>query len=108
MKSLTLELSDTDHAAIVRLAQLFKTTPEKFAKFSLLTGLNGWDATNTDFIEMWVEYAGRASIDRALVAGFEECLQGRAPKDACDIDEKGRVTFFEAGSTLVMIETATA
>ena len=108
MKKLTLELSDTDHAAIVRLAQLFKTTPEKLAKYELLTGFNSFDLCESTLIELWVQDNGRASLDPKMVANFEEALQGRAPKDACDIDEKGRVTFFEAGSTLVTLETATA
>lgn len=109
MKTLTLELSDADAASIAAIAKLFKTTPEKFAKYELLSGLNGWESSESSVIELWVQDQGRMSLKPGLVAGYEEALCGKAPKDVVIVNEKGFIQY--VGTPTVgggWVEAATA
>lgn len=93
MKTLTLEVSNADYARIAKIAKLLETTPEKYARWELISYIGSLSAP--DMIVGYWQAVEQRTTDKPyhddadnLVSDLEEMFAGKTlkqvAKEACD------------------------
>jgi hypothetical protein len=93
MKTLTLELSNADHARIAKIAKLLETTPEKYARWELISNIGAMSAPDM-ILGYWQNVESRTTDKpyhddaNEVVSDLEEMFAGKTlkqvAKEVCD------------------------